>query len=279
MEEWIVKKRVNIILGVSIVIIFFLGATFIPEYYIKFKENKYINKITLISQEPNNNKISYDIPIEDKLNIISTKYNENLTPILVIQDEKYLKENDKNLLPNLNEQIKELIKISTIPNILSYNYEEELKEAKLYGLSDITNSNNAVSIWSINFSDNSTYDFTFDIDAKDYKIYNMKICCKEINEMLYKFKEQNDSLNYGKETIKYDNFINGYLKYMEGKDIYVDDMKSEDEFYLGNIYIFYDKYKVDINIDIQKRIFNKQEFYEFSLNVLNENNENLENIY
>lgn len=270
------KKRVNIILGVSIVIIFFLGATFIPEYYIKFKENKYINKITLISQETNNNKISYDIPIEDKLNIISTKYNENLTPILVIQDEKYLKENDENLLPNLNEQIKELIKISTIPNILSYNYEEELKEARLYGLSDITNANNAVSIWSINFSDNSTYDFTFDIDAKDYKIYNMKICCKEINEMLYKFKEQNDSLNYGKETIKYDNFIDGYLKYMEGKDIYVDDMKSEGEFYLENICIFYDKYKVDINIDIQKRIFNKQEFYEFSLNVLNEN---LENIY
>lgn len=270
------KKRVNIILGVSIVIIFFLGATFIPEYYIKFKENKYINKIILISQEPNNNKISYDIPIEDKLNIISTKYNENLTPILVIQDEKYLKENDENLLPNLNEQIKELIKISTIPNILSYNYEEELKEARLYSLSDITNSNNAVSIWSINFSDNSTYDFTFDIDAKDYKIYNMKICCKEINEMLYKFKEQNDSLNYGKETIKYDNFIDGYLKYMEGKDIYVDDMKSEGEFYLENICIFYDKYKVDINIDIQKRIFNKQEFYEFSLNVLNEN---LENIY
>lgn len=267
------KKKFKSIFLFFIVVIFFGASVFIPEYYIKLRDYKYFNKIVSINQNSSNYKISYDIPLENKLTIIRDNKNKDLVPLIQILEVDILKKNDEELLSRLQEEVGKLIELNVIPDISLYDYKENLIDAELYSMSSIENANEAVSMWVINFGDNTNYDFTFSIDAEDYKIYNIKIYCKEINEIINKYVNTaaNDFLA---------KFLDGYINYMEAYNIenaYLEISEGmakvaeniEDEYGTkgGDAYLIYDNSKIPVNISFFKNELNKQEIWGFVLDI------------
>lgn len=252
-----IKRFFRIGYIILIITVFFVIAIYLPEMDAGILEKQHMNQCILVKQDKQEEGIHYDLPLVDKLSILSSSDQSSVsTEIISIQNIADLEEQDAALLEGLESDIKLLEELKVIPQLVT---QEQLREcfnkALYYNISNIDNSG-VVPVWKLTFYEPDTLHYQFIIDANTYKIYSVCIFGYEIADFLsmneiYTDREDAGQMEYngyniGKQLKNYyeaDNFqildITGGLGVVGVLDYVEQDIGKPDAQIPCNIYYYY----------------------------------------
>ena len=154
-------------------------AVFFPQYYSKIHDNKYLNNVTIVDREKVSLSYDYNTSLESKLEVLMQPVREN-TKFRPVRQTKDNVVSDKKLIEGLAKEVIGLQKAGVFWMVEQYPYVDYFVDASLYSVkneSSTLNPNDNVLFWYMRFSDFTTFDFEFCVDAYDYKIYSAGISC------------------------------------------------------------------------------------------------------
>lgn len=159
-------------------------AVFFPQYYSKIHDSKYLNNVTIVDREKVSMSYDYNTSLESKLEVLmqSVVQGTEFKPVRQTKDNVV---SDKTLIEGLAKEVIELQNLGILWMVQQYPYVDYFVDASLYSVkneSSALNPNDNVLFWYMRFSDFTTFDFEFCVDAYDYKIYSAGISC----DVLYK---------------------------------------------------------------------------------------------
>lgn len=154
-------------------------AIFFPQYYSKIHDSKYLNNVTIVDREKVSLSYDYNTSLESKLEVLmqSVKKGTAFNPVRQTKDNVV---SDKTLIEGLAKEVVELQTLGILWMVQQYPYVDYFVDASLYSVkneSSALNPNDNVLFWYMRFSDFTTFDFEFCVDAYDYKIYSASISC------------------------------------------------------------------------------------------------------
>lgn len=199
-------------IGILMITILLLATFLMPQAYSALVDNKDLNQSHLIERE----NFSFTSPVEITLNERVQRMMEALEQQSGLKRTLYLngeEVTDGELLEGVREALEIAVKYDLIPDILSYDIENNVVYAEYYNLSDSTKENTETAFWNLRFSDYKTFDFTIRIDAADFIIYQVELYCQEITEYLSQLTSDD------KEVIEWLNtwFMDNSEAYFEGE--------------------------------------------------------------
>lgn len=171
------KKLIKYSISTLLVCILIAAAVFLPQYYSKIQDGKYLYNIVLKDRDKISLSYNYDIPLEDKVKILtaSSERGEELKPVLKSQENVVSR---KKLIEAVKEEIKKLESVNLIPPYFSlYDLESGYQFSYLYSVNDgkasdsVDNNSKDVLFWNIKISDGFSYDISLCMDAYTYCIY------------------------------------------------------------------------------------------------------------
>lgn len=159
-------------------------AVFFPQYYSQIHDSKYLNNVTIVDREKVSLSYDYNTSLESKLEVLmqSVYTKTQFRPVRQTKDNVV---SDKKLIEGLAKEVIELQNLGILWMVQQYPYVDYFVDASLYSVkneSSTLNPNDNVLFWYMRFSDFTTFDFEFCVDAYDYKIYSAGISC----DVLYK---------------------------------------------------------------------------------------------
>lgn len=211
-----------------IIAAFFVIAIYLPEMDAGILENRYVNQSILVKQDKQEEGIHYDLPLMDKLSILSSLDAPVLsTEILSIHSITNLESQDEALLEGLEHNLSVLEEAGVIPRLVKpEKLRECFDEALYYNISSMENSGAAVSVWKLTFYEEGKFGYRFVVDASTYKIYSVYIYGYDIGSSLSVKGSDLNGLQDGKiEDIGY--IVGEKLRdYYEADDFMIMDIES-----------------------------------------------------
>lgn len=211
-------------IGILMIVILALSTYLAPYAYSNFSDNRDMNEVHMVDRE----EFSFNAPVEENVgekvqNMMSALQNTKGLTRTVFLSETEL--NSGELFQGIKEAIGIAISCKLLPDISAYDLEHNIIYAEYYNVSDAAQEGTEISFFCIRFSDNSTFDFTFRVDASDYIIYQAEVYCAEATEYLAQITSDD------KEVVSYFNnqFTENADKYFEaeGYDVLTDETQSE----------------------------------------------------
>lgn len=159
-------------------------AVFFPQYYSKIHDSKYLNNVTIVDREKVSMSYDYNTSLESKLEVLmqSVVKGKEFKPVRQAKDNVV---SDKTLIEGLAKEVIELQNLGVLWMVQQYPYVDYFVDASLYSVkneSSALNPNDNVLFWYMRFSDFTTFDFEFCVDAYDYKIYSAGIACDVLHK-------------------------------------------------------------------------------------------------
>lgn len=159
-------------------IILLTGTIILPQKLNLLLDRKYMNTVQFLEQGPTTFLPPIDLEFSKKLQIMYDAIHEGrsgLNLFSTISKDILL---DTNLIPKLQEELQNFLSGETFQDIAVYNLEKNFLSASYYNIYG-TKPSDSMSLWEINFGDYKTFNFSFLVDPKTYRIYAVKLFCKE----------------------------------------------------------------------------------------------------
>lgn len=186
------KRFVKFGLILVFVIFFCTGLIFLPEYVAKREDVQYMNQFVLYARDTSTDNL-VTLSLDEKLNILSqVDGDKNDNQVLSIYTYENLKKSDKNLLNNLDKNIKKLENMDIIPVISDgMSWRSSFSYGELCNLSLSEKPGSVLSVWKLEFNEYKDYGRCFFVlDADTYQIYEAVITGWRADEYLNKINMQ-----------------------------------------------------------------------------------------
>lgn len=143
-------------------------------------DQQHLGTINFLNRSPI--EFPHDSNIAQKLEIMTQARIRGLPAIRLFHTNQKSLLIDNQLIGKIQEEFTYLFSLQNLQHIAQYNLEDYFIDASYYSIqpsfTEISESNN-VLVCKIRFSDFKTFDFSFVVDAQNYKIYTARITCKE----------------------------------------------------------------------------------------------------
>ena len=171
------KRFLKIGLIVLGIVVFLIFAIYLPNLDAAFWEKQQVGQYMLVKQDKQEESIHYNLPLADKLSILSSQEGDFFcTEILIIHSIANLELEASGILEGMQESLSQLENEKMIPKLKS---EEDLRKsfdsAVYYNVSSTENTSVVVPVWKLTFYEEEEFYYQFLVDADTYQIYSVNV--------------------------------------------------------------------------------------------------------
>ena len=226
------KRFLKIGLIVLGIVVFLIFAIYLPNLDAAFWEKQQVGQYMLVKQDKQEESIHYNLPLADKLSILSSQEGDFFcTEILIIHSITNLELEVSGILEGMQESLSQLENEKMIPKLKS---EEDLRKsfdsAVYYNVSSTENTSVVVPVWKLTFYEEEEFYYQFLVDADTYQIYSVNV----YGFGVYDFLQENGIFSetgkaWGTEDIGY-RMGNQWKEYFKADDFQI--LYLEEVFYV-----------------------------------------------
>lgn len=169
-------------IGILMITILTLATFLMPQAYSALMDNQDLNQVHAVERED----FSFENLIEMTVYERIQQMMEKLSGKTRLRRTLYLsgaEVTDQEFIEGVRESLSIVAQYELIPDVSTYDLENNIVYAEYYNLSDGTAESTEIAFWEIHFSDNATFEFIIWVDANDYILYQAEMYCKETDEI------------------------------------------------------------------------------------------------
>lgn len=199
-------------IAVLMIAILILATFLMPKMFSTLVDSKDLNQVHAVEREEFSFETLVDMTVNERVQQVMTAVTSknSLRRTLALDDGELL---NRELYEGLCEAIDIAVRNKLLPDISSYDIENNIVYAEYFNLSDNNTENAETGFWTLRFSDSETFDFMFRVDAGEYIIYQAELYCAEVTEYIAQITSDD------KEVVEFYNrqFMDGCNAYYEAE--------------------------------------------------------------
>lgn len=169
-------------IGILTITILTMVTFLMPQVYSALMDKQDLNQVHAIERE----SFSFDKLIDIRVYERIQQMMEKVSGRTRLRRTFYLagsEVTDQEFMEGIRESLSIAAQYELIPDVSSYDIENNLVYVEYYNLSDSTTESMETAFWEIHFSDNTSFEFIIWLDANDSILYQAEMYCKETDDL------------------------------------------------------------------------------------------------